>query len=69
MLRAGQKIRIRKTEPNPIRKSSIKPEPKLIKYPNGFKILVFKEPKPTRPELKYFGYPNISELDLYTYIY
>ena len=41
------------SEPNPIRKNSIKPEPKLIKYPNGFKILVFKEqkPNPTRTEV------------------
>ena len=40
-------------EPNPTRKSSTEPEPKLIKYPNGFKILVSKEPKPnpTRTEV------------------
>ena len=33
---AGQK-KPGSEEPNPIRKNSIEPEPKLIKYPNGFK--------------------------------
>ena len=73
--RAGQKIRIRirRTEPNLTRKSSTESEPKLIKYPNRFKILVSKEPEPnptrTRPEPKYFGYPNVSEIDFYTTLY
>ncbi|KAF3488416.1 hypothetical protein F2Q69_00054880 [Brassica cretica] len=33
--RAGKKTQIRRTEPNPIRKSSTKPEPKLIKIVTG----------------------------------
>ena len=33
-----QKTQIQKTEPNPIQKNSIEPEPKLIKYPNGSKF-------------------------------
>ena len=38
-------------EPDP--KKSSEPEPKLIKYPNGFKILVSREPKlnPTQTEV------------------
>ena len=53
MCRAGKKIRIRRTKPNPTQKNSTEPEPKLIKYPNGFKILVSKEPElnPTRTEV------------------
>ena len=62
----GKNTIIRRTEPNTIRKNSSEPEPKLIKYPNGFKILVSREPKPNQSEPKYFGYPNVSEIDLYT---
>jgi len=39
-------IRKISTKPEPDLKSSTESEPKLIKYPNGFKILVSLEPKP-----------------------
>ena len=57
-------------EPISIRKSSSKPEPKLIKYPNysKFQFLVNRNRNRIRSKLKYFGYPNVSEIDLYTYI-
>ena len=61
----AKKKRIRRIEPNLIQKNSSEPEPKLIKYPNGFKILVSKEPKPnpirkssSEPEPKLIKYPN-----------
>ena len=56
--RTGQKIRIQKIEPNPIRKSNTEPEPKLIKYPNGSKNLVFKEPKPNLIRTEIFRIPE-----------
>ena len=64
--RAGQKTRIRRTEPNPIRKSSTKPEPKLIK------ILVSKElkPNPTRTEVSRLPECNQNRfiyLNIFTY--
>lgn len=40
-IRVGKKNGIQKTEPNLIRKSNNKPQPKLAKYPDGFKILVY----------------------------
>ena len=44
-------------EPNRYRKSSTEPEPKLIKYSNGFKILVSKEPNSTRTKVsRYITY-------------
>ena len=49
------------------KKSSTKPEPKLIKYPNGSKFWFLENRN--RSEPKYFGYLNVSEIDLYTYIY
>ena len=58
--RAGQKTRIRRTEPNPVQKSSNKPEPKLIKYPNRFKILVSKEPKPNPTRTKISQIPECN---------
>ena len=45
-----------RTEPGP--KSSIEPESKLIKYPNGFKILVFKESKPNQIRTEIFWVPG-----------
>ena len=65
-IKAGQKTRIRRIEPNPIRKSSTKPEPKLIKYLNGFKFWYLENRNQIRPEPKYLGYPNVAEIDLYT---
>ena len=55
---AGKKIRIRRTEPNPTPKSSTEPEPKLIKYANGFKILVSKEPEPNPTRNEVFRVPK-----------
>ena len=55
------------TEPNSIRKSSTKSEPKLVKYLNGCKILVQRKtkPNPTRTEVFW-----VSELRIYPkYIY
>ena len=56
--RAVQKIQIRRTESNPTQKSNSGPEPKLIKYPNGFKILVFKEPEPNPTRIEVFRAPE-----------
>ena len=67
--KVGQKIRNWITEPNPIWKNSIESEPKFIKYPNGFQILVFRKLKPNLTKPNYFGYQNISEIDLFPYIY
>ena len=53
-----QKTRIRKTKPNPIQKNSTEPEPKLNKYPNESKILVFKELKPNPIRTKIFWVPE-----------
>ena len=39
-------------------KSSIKPEPKLFKYPNEFKILVVREPKPNPIRTEVFREPD-----------
>ena len=64
--RAGKKNRIRKTEPIPIRKSSTEPETKLIKYPNGFKILVSKEPNPNPTRTEVF---RVSECIRNRFIY
>ena len=63
LLWADQNNRIQKTEPNPIRKSNSGSELKLIKYPNKFKILVSREPKPNLIRTKIF---RVSEIDLYT---
>ena len=66
-IRARQNTRIWRTEPISIRKSSTKTKPKLIKYPNYLKFW-FLENR-IRSEPKYSGYPNLSEIDLYTYVY
>lgn len=54
------------TESHP--KISIKSDPKLVKYLNGFKILVSRKPK-SEADPKFFGYPNLSKSNLYIYIY
>ena len=45
-------------ESNPIWKSSTESEPKLNKYPNGFKILVSKELKPNPIQTEVFRVPE-----------
>ena len=59
----GKKTRIRRTEPNPVQKSSIEPEPKLINR-TGSKFWYLKNQNRTRSEPKYFGYLDVSQIDL-----
>ena len=68
-IRAWQNTRNLRTEPTAIRKSSTKPEAKLIKYPNDSKFWFLEKQNRIRSEPKYFGYPNVSEINLYTCIY
>ena len=49
---------IRKTELNPIYKGTIESEQKLVKYINGFKILLSRELESNQIRKKYFKYPN-----------
>ena len=68
-IRARQNTWIWRTKPISIRKSITKPKPKLIKYPNYSKFWFLENRNRIRSEPKYSGYPNVSEIDLYTYIY
>ena len=61
--RTGQNIRIRRTEPNPIWK--VIPNPNW-NWLNLNKFWYLHNWNRTRFQPKYFGYPNISEIDLYT---
>ena len=61
----GEKTWIRRTKPNSIRKSSTKPKSKLIKYQNGSKILVYKEPKPNPIRTEIFWVPRNRFINLY----
>ena len=50
-------------EPKPIQKSSTEPEPKLIKYPKRFNILVSREPKPNPIRTEVFWVPESITLE------
>ena len=65
-----EKKKLKSEEPNRSRSEKwYQTQTRIDQISELFKILLFRELKPNPIQTKYFRYPNVYEIYLYTYIY